>query len=247
VTRVLNCQPDVAGARGNWLKAPSFGAVRAPAELDQSGRVKRIYDQGGTSRCVGWGLGFAMMLAGKLDEQPSAKWIYDSARAVARDLGIDDGTTIGAAVEGIGRVGFVRESFLPSTESNVEDPPYWDDVQRAIDQRGLVASRLDCALADRKAAIKGALVSGFGVALGTDVNWDYVASYRGGVWPGFDGPRAGGHCQGALDYDDEALRLVGSYGEDWGEGGLTRIAWPFICSERTRDIWVVKLVPRFSR
>ena len=245
--RHTGCLLDHASARGNAAIEDLCGASPdVPAEIDRShllgDLVNAVRDQGGTPTCVGWGLARGLQLvmraAGDLEaELPSARHIFRLGN------GTFEGTTIGAAVEAMIDGGFCRESACPWDESLVYDALFWDEVQSGFDQRAVLAHRLlDL---DRVSAVKRALSSGAGVVFGCDVDQSFE-DYAGGIWTGLQGAREGGHCMAALDYTPEALRLVNSWGPAWGESGLGRISWDFVCSERMRSIWIVDVAPRYS-
>lgn len=244
-------------APGNWPVGELFGAVSdGPPAFDRSGLLDgRILDQRDSGSCVGHAVSRAIQLrlraAGHLDaELPCVLAVYALARVhqgmrVGRHLP-DAGSTITAAVESIIEHGFARESVWPWDPDLVREMPPWDVVQAQWDQRGIRAHRLVQTGDQRCVAIRAALVLGCGVALGLDADQSLMDLRGDGVWTGMTSPRLGGHAMAALDYDEQALRVVNSWGDDWGASGLGRIAWEYIASESTRSVWIIDVAGAYS-
>jgi len=242
---------------GNWPVGELFGAVSdGPPVFDRSGLLDgRILDQGTSGSCVGHAVSRAIQLrlraAGQLDaELPCVLACYALAR-VHQGMRVgsklpDAGSTITAAVEAIVEHGFARESVWPWDPDLVREMPPWDVVQAQWDQRGIRAHRLEQTGAARCVAIRAALVLGCGVALGLDADQSLMDLQGDAVWTGMTSPRLGGHAMAARDYDSDALRVVNSWGADWGAAGLGRIAWAYIASEHCRSAWIIDVAGAYS-
>ena len=252
--RGLGCHLDPAGARGNWPALELFGATTslAPSDLDCSAFLDgRILNQGGASCCVGCGLARAIQLrlrgAGISDaELPSALAIYLMARH-QQGIGpeVDQGTNITAAVEAVIAHGYCPDSVWPFDPAEVTSGMPWHALQAEYDQIGLKAHRLEAEGDERCELIRLARAQGCGVVLGVDcdqrwLDWTGAAAWR------IDGPRLGGHCIAALDFDSEALRIVNSWGQGWGDNGLGRIRWDMVASEHTRSVWIIDAARCYS-
>jgi len=247
MVRGLGCIPDPHDARGNWDEPTlSMGVVGA---CDHSSLLDGvILNQGQTSSCVGHGVARAIQLRlrylGESAELPNVLHIYAKARTLAGvGVAADIGTTITAACEAVIEDGFARESLWPFSPSLVTSKPPWDVAQGAFDQRGMLAHRVT---GNCEEAIKAALLAGLGVAIGIDCDESLQHFTGDGIWTGMSGPRLGGHCMAALDYDNEGLRVVNSWGPDWGAGGLGRIAWDYLASEHLRSAWIIDFVRGYS-
>lgn len=252
--RGFGCHEDPAGAQGNWPAFELFGGpIAAPSAIDRMHLFDgRIADQGMTSSCVGHGLARAiqLLLRARVDptaERPSALSIYSLARIWTgnRSL-IDSGTTILAACEAVAEKGYCRESDWPFFEAGVGTWIPWGAFRSGFDQIGLKYHRLYAEGDDRVALIRSALSSGKGVAFGMDVDETFERFTGPGIWPGMVGPREGGHCVAALDYDADSIRIINSWDPSWGLAGMGRIAWDYVRTEHCRSVVILDAAACYS-
>jgi hypothetical protein len=248
--RGLGCVHDELGVHGSHAFDELCGAADYPDEIDRTDLLRgtEILDQSNTNSCTRHGLARAIQLHARATfdpdyELPSARHMTATTRALLGDQWSWDGCSPGAVVEAIQGAGYCRESecpWMPESDGEI----FLHEAQLALDQRDLRAHRL--VSADPVADIKRAFASGAGVGIGTDVDQRFCDWEGAGVWTQ-TGPRVGAHFQAVVGYRPGAFLLVGSYGHAWAWLGLIWISEDQIAdSARTRSIWVVDTVPKWS-
>lgn len=242
------CPPDALGdcSLEEILGASVQDSVPAPARLDLIGLVKRIRSQGIYGTCVGFGFSQAACCCARQFgfedfEDISALATYVQARALSKTLKRPgDGTTIDAAVRAVTKGGYVFETEYPYKPELRNRGFKLGMGQAALRKAGLRAHRI--VDADVELAVRSLLANGRGVLGGWQVDKsfeDWTASE--GPWNGRKGVSEGGHCMCVLDYPDGHPRLVNSWGEEVGEGGLWTITWNAL--REATSLWAVEFVP----
>lgn len=252
--RKYGCNLDIRGQNGNWDASEILGTLRdikLATECNFSGLLDgHISDQGNTSSCVGHGLARGIQLrARRLGNEtyplPSAIGIYAIARAEQHGHSteglVDDGTTIGAAVSAVAERGFCSETDLPFEEHRVTTPLRWGELRACYDQHTLLGYRIQSPTRNDYRLALGSV--GLGVVIGMDCDEDFENLGQHDVWTGLRGPRLGGHCMACLDFDAAGVRVVNSWGSQWGNNGLARLSWDFMLSECVRSVWFLDVMP----
>lgn len=202
-------------------------------------------DQGATSSCVAHALvGCLRILTG----QPlaSRRLVYGLARAAdGEPVGglTDDGCMPSDAVAAVSEHGVCLESDLPWDESQINAPPTWSALRVASAYRLTGWERLPDS--GRLDAIRRALVAGHPLMFGMSVDSAYESLAGSAVYPGATGPSLGGHMQIVCGYDDaiQAVRVLGSWGAEFADGGSAWIAYDWIQRPECSDFYALDAAP----
>lgn len=258
--RGLGCLEDKPHAHGNWDASQRLRVARLgmPECIDWTGRLDWIRDQGASNACLGFAFARALQLSRRaqgehLFELPSALHIYDMARGIQgrvclneeTDEQLDDGARPECAAIALQRYGFCGENVCPWDERRVRFPLHMHEYMGAIEQRAVLSHRIVLGGADRVAEIRSAIALGHGGFIGMDVDEAFCEWTDVIPWTGLTGRRLGGHAMAWIGYDPFSLWVVNSWGDDWGDEGIGRIAWSVIASDITRSAWVVDSVPSY--
>jgi len=265
IPRGLGCLPDapdakgthgfldVCGAKISWVEShgiPVYGVDVQPS-VDLSHLCAPVTDQNPREACIGHGIANAICQAGRRTnpqfERPSQLLIWDMARGICGTRGQDIGTTPSAAFQGLEQCGFASESAVPWDPSRYADRLYADEYQSAIAQIGLRTHRV---LVDVKAAIMAALSAERGCIVCIDVDQsflDLTPFPSGACFDGMTEPRLGGHCLSVCGYSSYGIRVINSWGINWGWDGYCWISWDYITSEHCRSVWIVDAAPEYWR
>lgn len=249
--RGFGCVHDHPDVRGSHRYDELCGGVRTvPSSLDLTGLLDgHIADQGGTASCVRHAVARAIQLHARQHGHPdyalpSARHLTYLTMVLLGKAWSWDGTTIEAVATAANGAGLCKESLCPWLEKKDGVVPL-DALQNGLDAVGLRTHRLLSDYDARVLDIKNAIAAGCGVVTGTDVDQAFMDLVDSRVWVQ-TGTRLGAHAQAALDYDEEALRFVGSYGPGFGENGLVRIGWDHIADPlATRSVWIIDVVPNW--
>lgn len=262
IARGLGCRPDSPGARGNWDASERLGAsnIVLPERVDWTAHIDWIRHQGASNACLGFAFARALQLSRRVQdapqcEMPSPLHIYDLARGVQGRLFIlglnggqeqeDGGAAPEFAAIALERYGFCPESACPWDEARVRQPLKMHEYMGGISRRAVLAHRITDEGQARLQAIRAAITLGHGGIIGIDVDNAFVDWTNVVPWTGIRGARLGGHALAWVGYDPLSLWIVNSWGDDWGDEGIARIAWNVIASENTRSVWVVDSIPSF--
>jgi C1A family cysteine protease len=212
-----------------------------PLMVDLTSHIDRVRDQLKTSSCVGQAVARAVHMRASIEGRPvaypSALHVYAAARAIdvadPKHTLDDEGCTPRSAARALANYGVVSEERWPFDPSRVRERPPWDVLRQGVDAKITGYYAVDGGVD----GIKRALASGYPVPFGMVVD-DRYFDYAGGLYePG--GTDAGGHMQCLCGYDPEAFVVVNSWGEQWGQRGLSRIPHAFMTSDRVFDFWAL--------
>jgi len=234
-------------------KLPGAMLVPIEADIDYTGLLPKIPDQGSTSSCVGQAFSIAVWLIAKamgIDlPWPSAKAIYDFARAEDQPyVRLNDfGCRPLAAIKCMVEMGMVAESdwpilFHPDGMSNIDVRPPLDVYQNALGYKVGAYYRIPSgpgasALVDRAPA------NGKMPAFAMPVDEAYERWDTSSVYQGRKGTSLGGHMQCIAGKGDGHKKIVSSWGLTHGAAGIVKIANDYIDSGECTDIIVPTVVP----
>lgn len=227
-----------AVARPNTLK-PGVGTP-LPDHVDLSSFLPPVQGQGEISSCAAWS---TVYYARTLLEQKERRWGAADRNHEFSPLysynQITKGQNTGTAIED--HMTILRDQGIVS----LSDFPYVDqlDVQPGDD---LVSKAAELKIEGFREiprdgdsvdlrAVKTFLAQGLPVVGGFEIFEDFE-DYRGGVYQTTSGTSVGGHAMAVVGYDDrrQALRIVNSWGPDWGEGGFAWVSYPSVAA-MTKD------------
>lgn len=251
--RAFGCRPDPAGATGDWNPTSRLRAMRRTGKTpDRRGLVGAILDQEWTGSCVAHAWARAIQMSRRLRDEPSFELpsplhLYATLRgALGEPITTDGGGTLDAAYRAVKRGGFVPISACPWAPNRVLEPLDPSEYLTAIDQRGILAHRLDPYDEAFEEDLQALLDSGVPVPVGGAVGSTFDA-YRGGIWDGDDS--GNGHAFCLIGYDATGpvtwYDAVNSWGDDWGEDGFVRLSSRAL---RLRyAAWAVDAAPTYVR
>jgi len=226
--------------------------------VDYSKLLDHIPNQGQTSSCVGQAFATSLYLLGKTQgkpiPRPSAKLIYDDARAEDQPYVRlrDYGSRPLAAIRCLVEQGMVPESDWPIVfskdedgieHSNINDRPPLGIYQKALGFKVGGYYRIPAGYGAAR-AVRLALAHGYVPVFAMPVDEEYQ-NWSGGVYVGRSGVSLGGHMQSTCGYGDGHILVASSWGEEHGDDGIVMIADSYFESGECTDIIVPTIVPRF--
>jgi len=177
-----------------------IGASQVPETIDYSVFAGPVWNQGGTSSCVGNATAKSLFaragITGRPIPAPSRKGIYDVARLCDSPYQpmVDQGSRPAAAFLGMQDYGVVSEERWPLTDGNVNDLPSLDVFESALE--ALVPDYYRIAPAsDVALQIRQALGRGYCPVFAMPVDDMYMRYDGSAVYPGLQSPPLGGHYQ----------------------------------------------------
>jgi hypothetical protein len=268
--RKYNWKPSPKEARGshglhamprvNHLK---LAAAPLPASVDNSGLLPEVLDQGGHGSCVGHGTAEAIWgelvresraSGGTLaPECPSRLWNYWLGRVLDGDPSEDNGTYVSSVFAMLAKYGFIPESAWPYSQADASIVPPSKRIpvlQKLAYKQRLVTgtARITSFGSQLITDIKTALVSGYLVTFGTQVDMAFENLGPTDVWPGCKGQSLGGHCMLITGYRTvngrTQWRVRNSWGPGWCDGGS---CWmDQAATDGFDDIWLVSSAPMYG-
>jgi hypothetical protein len=223
-----------------------------------------IIDQDGLGSCTVNStaqLVHAAMVAAGLDPSTeffSRLFAYYLARAEDGNQAIDAGSQNCTVIDAICRAGFCPESAWPYDVNQFAQLPPPEAWREAIDQRGKIDlnyHRIDQGVTgnDLLKVIYQALTAGCLVNFGTPVTNRFCSGDLGSdpILPPTDGRDiAGGHSMAICGYDltvaKPHLRVVNSWGKDFGDNGFCNFDPTYFTWFETTDMWCCIVSPLYS-
>lgn len=232
-----------------------LAARRMPAETSLREHVVEVLDQGTLGSCVAHSVMQAIRIAhhrmGEArPELGSRLFCYFAARAATGETATDAGTTIRAALDGIRKLGFPPETAWPYSDEAApfRRMPSGRAFRLAFDQRRPTTyRRIYPRDESRLSTVMRALVAGFAVSFGVDVDTEFCNGFD------FSKPRramkgtAGGHAMLITGYreDGAAFEVLNSWGTSWGQGGYFWAAPSLIMA--ADDLWTIERAPALPK
>lgn len=212
-----------------------------------------IPNQGPTSSCVGQAFSSSLLvtahIAGLEIPRPSAKLIYDFARAEAAPyVPLNDvGSRPILALRCLLEKGMVAHTewplvIAPDNTSNVNDPPPHDIYQSALAARLESWYRIGAGMGASD-LIRAALSRGYCPVFAMPVDSRYMWWQGGSVYEGRAGTILGWHMQAVCGFGDGFIEVVSSWGRGHGDVGIVKVANAYFDSGECLDIIVPKVVP----
>jgi hypothetical protein len=218
---IFDSEDDLA----NIPRTPEYRAF-LPDRVDLSDRFPTPGDQGRQNSCVGWSVGYAARAyyANKAEGRdlsvskniPSPAYIYNSIKKVSGPDQCGYGSKISDALNLLGR-GAASLREVPYSEDSCLRPS--DSVRaHATDFRIANAYVVDPKNVDQ---IKAQLAHGHPVIIGLQTTLDFHRLKRGEIYRS-TGRLLGNHAITAVGYDErlQALKVINSWGREWGDGGF---------------------------
>lgn len=237
--RGFGYKPDPHDSRDHWLPG-SMRAALLPVAAETWNPVCAPKDQGATSSCVGQavaqGLRLAWLHLGQACPELSALEVYDVARSLEGEPGIDNGTYIRLAIGAVQKGGVCDEAAWPFSAAKINTPLPLRVVRAGWSRRGL-RHYYRIANGDTQ-GIRAALAAGLPVVGG----WAVTQSFED--WNPTKGPISklsgailGGHAMCIHGYNRDVFHGVNSWGPDWGRGGHWDATAQFI--SHASDLWAL--------
>lgn len=251
--RFFGLLDDAADVHGSHSLEELLGAaVRGDPNIDRRPLLEgeTMLNQENTGSCVRHAVARAIQTHARAAgayafELPSPRHLTAITMALLGPAWSWDGTTIGAVLEAANVTGFCRESDCPWSPAD-DGLIYLDQGQIALDQRDVRSHRLASEHDLRISDLEAAWIQGKGIIIGTDVDEPFMWWQGDATWTQ-TGPRKGSHAQAVVARRPGAWLLAGSYGPNWAHNGMIWVSDEQIASpERTRSIWVLDSVPRYS-
>lgn len=246
------------------VKAADLLAGIVPAQKVDLSNLVTIINQGALGSCTcnstAQIVHAAMVKAGLAPSTPflSRLFSYYLARAEDGNQATDAGSQNCTVIDAICRAGFCPEAAWPYDVSEFAQMPSPEAWREAIDQRGKIDinyHRIDQGVTGDALlqVIYQALTAGYLVNFGTLVTEDFCSGNLGTapILPPAAGQAiAGGHSMALCGYDltvaKPYLRVVNSWGPDFGDSGFCDFDPSYLSWYETSDMWLVKATPLFS-
>lgn len=203
-----------------------------------------VYDQGNIGSCVAHGTcsAYRIMYNNRFgrDITPSRLFLYYRTRAEEHNLG-NEGCVIDDALKCLESKGVCKENIWPYITSKENTMPPKICYKDALKHRAKTWGKL-VANPNMIVSIKQVLLTNKPVIFGTMV----YSSFEGGdvektgIIPIPDMKKEsvlGGHCMLIVGYDDtkKLVKVLNSWGSDWGDNGFCYIPYDYITNEKLCD------------
>lgn len=236
------------------------GITIATENVDYTKLLDRVPDQRSTNSCVGQAFATALYLTAKLAgmpiPRPSAKAIYDFARAEDEPYEAlqDVGSRPLAAIRCLTEKGLVAEEGVYGwpilfdsfgRAANINQPPPLDVYQNALDAKLGNYYRISAGTG-ASTLVRHALSRGYCPVFAMPVDEAFERWSSEMVYEGRTGTILGWHMQAIAGFVDGALLVPGSWGPYWANGGVVKIANDYFDSGECKDILVPVAVPNLA-
>lgn len=234
----------VSGARRNDIPTRIAGLV--PGDLRGGSKrpasfIDRIRDQRQGEIC--WGEDFAngIHLANRgQGKHPSPIGIWKNAQAQERARAHapfpNRGVSGSDVVHGLIAWGIRPEDDRDDAVTDLDREEDWED---RADEVPVPESCIRLVLGADETAIRAALDAGCPCPYAHDVDQRYMDLRGDTLYTATTGPVLGGHAECIVDYDDEGPWVLGSWGADFGRGGLAHVSWGYMRSEAVHVVYAV--------
>lgn len=223
------------------------GLPSLPASTNwRAGYAYGIADQYAAGACTGCATKAAMQARASIQPVacPPLSWqfAYDEARIYEGTFPADDGAEIPDALSQAALIGVATEAEFPEGQVNA---PVAADLANAANQKisQYQLLEVDGSLLTQQ-MVMASLAAGYPISFG-------ITLYRNpndGIPPGtFTMPNPtmtywGLHNLCAVDYDQNVVSGINSWGPDWGDAGWFHVTWPYFLSNYIFDIYNVTAI-----
>lgn len=245
-------RPDRAKRPGETPDRLAAFDGSVPVAHDLRELVLDVLVQGNLGSCVAQAgmqaIRMRELAQGRRTELGSRLFAYYLARALEHTTGYDAGASLRSLFDGLRKFGYPPESAWPYDPTDTGSPsdafrkaPSTTAVWAAYDQRApVVYQRLGEEGADRIAALKRAIATGYPVCFGCEVSRDFSLGY---VEETVAPPKVafGDHALIFAGYDGDRFLVLNSWSTGWGDGGYCWFSPEYVM--QTRDLWIVERAP----
>ena len=265
--RGLGFRPGPADPRDQHFGARiGSDAADPPASASNRDLVRHVLDQLSVESCIA-NAGAAQLACEfarlGVDAPDVARlFAYFGLRAIAGDQYQDVGGYVRNFYVALNRFGFCAERTYPYSadltivNAQPTERAYMEAFANRIrvgyyriDFGDMTIGTLSNLQYARKRAVQQAVARRHTVVFGTAVDLDTFPKVRGTglVDPPATSARVGGHAMLIVEYDQDGVTVLNSWGTGSGEGGFVRLSWSYILDPRTSDMWVMELesAPKF--
>lgn len=211
-----------------------FGASRPsfPDEVDHTPSITEVCNQGDSNSCVGQSFSSAIQLTltlktGAPAPKPSPLWVWNMSRLKEGSLHQNVGIWPTTALRILSQLGYPSTERYPFThdQKTWHDKPDEDIARNAYDQRTVKGYRVvKGAGARRVQELCAGLAQQQIFVYGQDVDEAFCEHYGPDTLSIPKGDIVGKHAMAIVGYrrtkTGTKFRVLNSWGEDWGDGGL---------------------------
>lgn len=203
-----------------------------------------VRDQGQQGACTGFAVTYAIGMLRRItshwDTLYSPQFVYNNARHMINELGVDYGAYIRDAVKSVAKYGAARENdFMYYEVERIQfklppDEAYESARSWRLGSYYAVHSLTDLkrALYEHKPVVGGMLCYS---------NMNSYSTWQSGVIPEPSGSIDGGHAICFTGYDDEKrlVQFINSWGSYWGDEGFGYLPYSFFETGKVSDMWAL--------
>ena len=202
------------------------------------------YDQGNLGSCCAFGAVEAfrrvLQVNGQPDWDPSPLFSYWTLRV---DKNRDCGGQIRDAFKALNLYGLCAEKTWPYIIRKFKELPSQEAFIEGLEHQSIRYERI---YPVTKEAIMEVIYQGFPIVFGADLFTSFESDWtkKTGIvsYPGKCDHFIGGHCMVIMDYTEQGVFILNSWGKDWGIDGTGHMPWEYILTEKwCNDFWVLYL------
>lgn len=217
-------------------KLPKFGVSGAylPESVDLSPYLPNPGHQGYQNSCVGWATAYALKT---MHEKLERNWNIDTDKHIFSPAfiynqingGRDQGSYIHEALQLIVDMGCATLSTMSYSADDYRTSPSKKAYKEAAQYKGLNWFTVNDGSRwtdESFHLLKSTLAENNGVIIAMQI-YDNFDDYSGGIYRKAYGDYSGYHAMCVVGYDDnkQAIKLINSWGERWGDGGYGWISY----------------------
>jgi hypothetical protein len=237
---------DEAEYRSIPIALVPLGGV-LPAQVDLSGDMPPVGDQGNQLSCTAWSVAYAVRTYIEKREQ---KWdVTDPSRQFSPSFiynqlahgNCNEGVHFAAAFNIMTEKGAATMNLMPYYESNCSSQPGIEVKQQAQNYRIAGYRRVNV---QDPTEVKAQLAAGFPVLIAVMTDDIFLNLAKDQIWKSAGNP-SGPHAVVLVGYDDakRAFRLINSWGRSWGADGYGWIDYDHFLRV-TREAYIMASFPR---
>lgn len=246
--RRLGWLPDAPDPRDYDVDKLGMGRVPVASESSLRSAAPPVFNQGPTSSCVGQAFAGGMAIRehialGDKAGTPSSLYIYWLARSLRGAQSKDAGTYLRDAARALRLYGVPDADLWPFATTRVNRQPGWSAMMHAHPRRGGDYYRIFDAGPKRLDAICTAVLTGYPVVFGADVDRAFTLDDGPLIVDSPTGQIIGGHAMVITGYrfapEGLHFEVRNSWGPGWRDGGYAWLTADFIAGKQARDFWIL--------